>query len=89
MSRLRVTITVACLVLFVMAALPGASAAARSAEQFKAAAAAESSDSSFLGEILAWGRGVGAWLQALIAPEHGVITPIVSPPPPPALSPAP
>lgn len=89
MSRFRVAISAACITLFVMAALPGASAAARSAEQFSAAAPAESLGGSLLSEVMAWGLGVGAWLQALIAPEHGVITPIVAPPPPPVFSPAP
>ncbi len=91
MSRLRAVVTVFCLAVLFMAALPGYGAAARSAEQVSAAGTADSADVGLLGEILAWSRGALAWLRALTAPEHGVIVPIVEtpPPPPPVFAPAP
>ena len=92
MSRFRPAIAAACLATFLMAALPAPGAASRSSELPPRGAVAESLGDRLLGNLAAWGCDALAWLQAIIAAEHGNIVPLTPPPPPPPpadLDPAP
>jgi len=83
MFRLRCAVAAVCLAVVLFAALPGALSAQRDAEQASAIALSEPLGERLVGSVLAWGRGALAWLQAIIAGEHGQIaqTPVVPPSP--------
>jgi hypothetical protein len=83
MSRFRSVVVVACLAVVLATALPAPGSASRSSEQAAATAVAEPSWNGVVGAVVAWGEGAWAWLRAIVAEEHGNITPLSPPPPPP------
>ncbi len=83
MPRFRPAVLAACLAVALTAFLPAPGAASRNAEQPSATAVSESPSGTLLGSTLAWGRSAFAWLQALIAAEHGTVVQVAPPPPPP------
>lgn len=84
MRRFPSAVTAACLAALLLAAVPAPGWASRSAEQASAVGAVDPASEGLVGSVMAWGRGAVAWLQALIAAEHGNIVPLTPPPPPPS-----
>lgn len=81
MSRLRSAVAVVGLAVVLFAALPGALAAQRGAEQLSAIASVETPGESLVGSLLGWARSAFSWFRAITAAEHGHITqtPVVPP----------
>lgn len=83
MSRLRPAVAAACLAASLSVALPTPGSASRDAEQAAQSATCERPANSLFGSVLGWGQSAVAWLQALVAAEHGYIVQVAPPPPPP------
>ncbi len=73
MSRVRPVFAAAFVAALLLAALPAPGAAQRDALQGAAVADAQTIGDSLVGSFLSWGRSAFAWLQAIIAAEHGTI----------------
>ena len=73
MSRVRPVFAAACIAALLLAALPDPGAAQRDALQGAAIADAQTIGDSLVGSFLSGGRSAFAWLQAIIAAEHGTI----------------
>lgn len=89
MSRVRPVFAAACIAALLLAALPAPGAAQRDALQGAAIADGQTIGDSLVGSFLSWGRSAFAWLQAIIAAEHGTIVYAPVAPPTPAPTPTP
>lgn len=82
MSRFRPAVVAVCFAVLLMAALPSAAPASRSAETETASTQSASFGELLLGAALDWGESAYNWLQAIIAADHGTIVQSPATPPP-------